>query len=692
MEEEDDIELLRLTALKSLNAKKEVTPRDNIKKQIGNAIQVVNSASSNGVQHNSPPLHIPNYYPPTQQMPILMPRKPILPYDNFTGLPPVHEMMQTNDINEPYVPQRITGNGKWMDSPVNDFAPYVPTKITSSILPNVQLSPRSAEFVSKNNVILLRRKGGHTPDSPRSPHSTTYRSPDRWSLSPPPQKFKSSRPSEWDSRRSNSRSPINLNRDRSPIYRRSPPMRNKQLSRSPTLLSNRRYASKSPPNKPIQPRSPVRKHRYNSPQPQPSSFRRSLSRSPIRNQNNLIRPQSRSPPPSTMSSSTSSYPRRPVSPNLRNLQQNNHKNWRHFSPPPPPNHNGRHPNNSNVRKSPPTHNNNSNSPYRPNRRRSRSPKSDNLYRSDSPQRKYCKSSRDQRPTMLNKRRSPQVHGRKYGKQNNNNKNMNKGGRQRRSPSPIRRRSKSPTNVASGYSMNEEKLASSDRKNDAADKTLEPKIENMKIADGNAEADSPTTTATTKDTKLSKPELDLEDELLASDNDDDDLLSTTENDDGIDLFASEESESENEGRFKSGSSAKNERATTVSTVSFSKLGSASASTVHDLNEVRSNDRHFERKERGEDRYRGNSNRNNHKSYSNNRRDDRYRNSDSSRISSSNRQTSNYKSKSSSSRTNGDEKKKDEKLMFKSTFQIVETEPKIGKFIFQFKINNKLMVFV
>lgn len=158
-----------------------------------------------------------------------------------------------------------------------------------------------------------------------------------------------------------------------------------------------------------------------------------------------------------------------------------------------------------------------------------------------------------------------------------------------------------------------------------------------------------------------------------------------NNDEIDLFASEESESENEGRFKS-SSSKNERASTVSTVSFSKLGTASASTVLDLNDVRSDKGSFgsSRRERGDDRYSRSSRKSNYSSRSG--RDERFR----SRNSSRNRSTTNYKGKSSSNSKSGADEgktKKDEKSMFKSTFQIVEnTTNKSGKCLRGFNVCN------
>lgn len=77
---------------------------------------------------------------------------------------------------------------------------------------------------------------------------------------------------------------------------------------------------------------------------------------------------------------------------------------------------------------------------------------------------------------------------------------------------------------------------------------------------------------------------IEDELLQSS---DSENSDSDNNDGIDLFASEESESENEGRFKL-SSSKSERKANVPTVSFSELGKAAAAPadvlLRDLDEL------------------------------------------------------------------------------------------------------------
>lgn len=170
---------------------------------------------------------------------------------------------------------------------------------------------------------------------------------------------------------------------------------------------------------------------------------------------------------------------------------------------------------------------------------------------------------------------------------------------------------------------------------------------------------------------------LEDELLATTDEEGDP-EKSDNEDEIDLFASEESESENEGRFKSNSS-KNERPTNSSTLSFSKLGSASASMVLDLNDVVKTEKSFGGERTGgaggrrgdrhsDDRYRGRTN--NYSSRSG--RDDRYRG----RRNESNRASAIKPRTVGSSSTNrkSEDRKKDERSMFKSTFQSVESTTK------------------
>lgn len=170
----------------------------------------------------------------------------------------------------------------------------------------------------------------------------------------------------------------------------------------------------------------------------------------------------------------------------------------------------------------------------------------------------------------------------------------------------------------------------------------------------------------------------EDDLLASS--DEGGEEKSDNEDEIDLFASEESESENEGRFKS-STSKTERPTNSSTLSFSKLGNASDTMqLVDLNDVVKTDKSFAA-ERGagrrgdrnnDDRYRGRNN--NYSSRSG--RDDRYRGRRNDRGSAAAAAASAAYKPSSSSSTSGksEDRKKDERSMFKSTFQSVESTTK------------------
>lgn len=186
----------------------------------------------------------------------------------------------------------------------------------------------------------------------------------------------------------------------------------------------------------------------------------------------------------------------------------------------------------------------------------------------------------------------------------------------------------------------------------------------------------------------KSEEQLEDELLAStDEEVEEDAEKSDNEDEIDLFASEESESENEGRFKSNSS-KNERPTNSSTLSFSKLGSASASILLDLNDVVKTDKSFGGERGGgsgggggrrgdrnnDDRYRGRNN--NYSSRSG--RDDRYRGR---RNEGGSSRGPAYKPKSATT-SKSEDRKKDERSMFMSTFQSVESTTKGKTFFLHF----------
>lgn len=479
---------------------------------------------------------------------------------------------------------------------------------TRTIVPSVQLSPRSAAFVSQNNDILNRRKVYVSPerDRSRSPITPPSRyTPGRWSVSPPPPyKNVNLRPNY--EHKSGSRSPIHRDKG-SPIFRRSP------------LPS-----SKSPPKKS---RSPLPLKTRKSP------IRKSLSISPHRNDRHVSPPYSRN-----------------RSPTGRHTQ--NQKNHRRHSPPAQSRSYIRKPLNARRSLSPRNnfhHVRGSKSPVNHSRR---SPVTNSRRsRSKSPNRNF--HSRSNRGERFNKRRSPM-----YNRKSNRNSNRSKR-KVSRSPSPSNKRKV-------------EKLQDSNQQNNDDKKNTAPAVEKNKIEKMD---DAVTDKA---EPPIEKSTENIENEGTASS--DDDKSSDENEDDGIDLFASEESESENEGRFKSNSS-KNVRSNTVATVSFSKLGNATTSTVGDLNEVKS-DKNTSSSHR-EDRYKRSSN------YSN-RRDDRSKKYGSSRHDDSRYGDgrSNYKSRHVSSTASAvakvvEEKKKDDKLMFKSTFQVLPNELKSGEFFFCIK---------
>lgn len=116
----------------------------------------------------------------------------------------------------------------------------------------------------------------------------------------------------------------------------------------------------------------------------------------------------------------------------------------------------------------------------------------------------------------------------------------------------------------------------------------------------------------------KIERENEDELLASSDSE-----NSDDDDGIDLFASEESESENEGRFKL-SSSKIERKTNVPVVSFSELGKTTTAPadvlLRDLDELQTDTNPTHRRGGGGGGGGGGARRENDR-HNRNRRDDR-----------------------------------------------------------------------
>lgn len=414
--------------------------------------------------------------------------------------------------------------------------------------------------------------------------------PGRWSVTPPPHS-----PSNYSYRRSDSRSRSPVHRVRSP-RRSSPPLKRTQ-SRSPQpRYARRRYSpgcrtkSRSPP---LLPQASNRGNAHS----------RGRTRSPLQ-------------------------PRR----NSPALNRNGPKSYRGHSPvATQPPHSTSRSNGSNSgghqRKSPSPRND-----YQP-RRRTRSPPAgrlDGRKRSHSRSPGRGKYGRDAVPANK-KRKTPPANTLSSTSSSNRNKPLrdrdsglsandqapkhSRSGRERspaahhhhrrRTRSRSRHRNPNPTKLDASSGP----IDNNNRRNDSSE-----------TSGGNhAQVQQQQPTTTTADAKTSMPddktihekptkEMDVDSRPATSDENDD--SDDGDDDDGIDLFASEESESENEGRFKSGSS-KTERPSNASTLSFSKLGTTNASAVvRDLNEVSSDYKQLpaigsggnSRKGRGEDRHR------------------------------------------------------------------------------------------
>lgn len=538
MEDEEDLEFLRLAALKSLNNKKEgdlthISPPSTSHLINGNHLQPIGESARQLVN---------DYY--ANALPALpIERKPIVASaPHHLAAPYLHSTFEKIDLNDPYA----LPNGNLIGGiGFNKYQPAFGTKPS----PNVQLSPRSAAFVLQNNDILMRRKGGRTPDSPPRSHSPIpyRRSPGRWSPTPPPlgKSRSPKRSPSYDYRRSIS-PPPNI--------RRTPPYtaRNRSISRSP---QRRRH-------------SPFHA----------THIRRTKSRSPLpRNgpSNYRSQPRSRSPIPHSNGNSGN---RRANSPPLRNVP----RGWRAHSPTTSTKPNGIH---NNKRSMSPRGNDEPPKNYRNQvRRRSRSPpinKTEVRRRSSSrsPGRKY------QRNSTARRRRSPP---RKFNQRTNNNNHnnrttntaplRNRPTNPRRSPSPANkpvRRSKSKT-PPTQQKVLPEKNTTAEKETPTQKESRPNKTEEKPPRDRKAAENEP------KETK-GKTEQEIEDELLASPHEaNSDSESENDDDDGIDLFASEESESENEGRFKL-SSRESENPTVA--VSFSKLGTCTTAELRALEEIR-----------------------------------------------------------------------------------------------------------
>lgn len=177
--DDEDITFLRLTALKSLNAKKEADLLVQTSKAVEATKRISRSRSKS-------------------------------PKD-------LHSFLQCQDVpsrRTEYSPHR--SRELHYDSYRSDPSPpnfaYYPTKIhPNSSISNVQLSPRSAAFVLQNNDILARRIEG-SPTPPHQPHSYRTQSPFGYAQ----ESFLVDSRRDSSPRRVHSRSPT-ATRNRSPV-------------------------------------------------------------------------------------------------------------------------------------------------------------------------------------------------------------------------------------------------------------------------------------------------------------------------------------------------------------------------------------------------------------------------------------------------------------------------------------------
>lgn len=263
MEDEDDLELLRLAALKSIHnkAKESVVPPPSTQ------------PPTNGIVADRPPI-----------LPL-----PIPSADTFHGnnIRPI--TVGPSNVKPPY---RDVAGFTNIDS-TERFTDFYASNIEPA---NVQLSPRSAAFVEANKQIIKRRQE-------HSPSRQSNRRPS-WSRSPSQDK--------WKYHRSTSRSPISphyrggRSGTRSPMRRRysqgrktrsrSPAQRHDRLDRrSPLPHSNRR--NHSPPRNVRRPSSPY--HNNNAPSPpraDETNKRGRMNRARSPHQDVRKRSTSRSPP------------------------------------------------------------------------------------------------------------------------------------------------------------------------------------------------------------------------------------------------------------------------------------------------------------------------------------------------------------------------------------------------------------
>lgn len=619
MEDDEDLEMLRLAALKSL--KKENVPAtkpvSNNKTDASHVIPIVS---------NRPV--VDKYFAPNgpEMVPPNLIHHPVPPY--------VNAGFEKMDINDTYVPQRL--NPPPLVAPFNEFFGVPPTGAIVEPITNVQLSPRSAAFVFENKQIIQRRQG-KTEDRAHSP-VPLRQSPGRWSRSP-------SRES-WKYRRSKSRSPAYPNH--------SPHYRNRSISRSP---QRRRHS------------------------PQPTHSRRNRSRSPIPRITNFEpiahRPDRRSPVPNRRGN---------ISPTNRHPPR-----WRGHSPQ---RENGVHATKSGSPRVDDANNR---------RRRTRSPnaiananvKTEIRRRtsSRSPNRKNARINSNRPRRSPPSKRFNNANGNRPGHGGVRNRNHN-----RRSGSPIlnHNRPHSPHNHHKRRSPARNTIGNGETSNKNAEKeTNSDRIEKpMDMDSGNKMNEHEPNENTAKDDKT---EQEMEDELLASS---DSEKSDDDNNDEIDLFASEESESENEGRFKL-SSSKSERKANVPTVSFSELSKLTTAPaevlLRDLDEMQTDTLHANRRGGGA-RRENNRNRRDDRRFNRDRerenRDrnrDRERDRDREKVRNRGRDRESSKTQTESTNAKNDRKP----TLFKSTVTSVDSEtrtktPDGGKMIENVNLKDRQLI--
>lgn len=451
--DDEDIELLRLTALKSLNVKKE--------QQLAQVFHPYKENNIHILENNAGASQIPKYL-----------------HSDFS--------IQSNIC----LPQQ--------------FVKHTVNTVQQSYTSNnekIQLSPRSAAFVSKNYDILMKRKEDNFRRSPSFKWS-----PSRWSVSPPP--IKQNRYSPELIRQKDRVFDKKLyGNNRDGIYdsdrrtSRSPPIKTKNFSRSP-------------------PKSPV-KCRGISP-----NFSRSQSRSPVTT--TKLTPIFRNSPPRYLKRSSIYYRRSPI---------DHHKR-------PSSNFSNKSPFLSGIHT---IHTSNTN-------RDRRRPRTEIGFKSASEKINKSKSDKYNRPHIdyRKKRKTPDRV--KILKSHSTSESIQKS-----------------NDHLLGINIDSKHLDGSQK-----DGILNGKINNQ-------ERDKYSIDKNEKINSISRNDS-LAQELQLKDHDNSNE-SVDEEDDGIDLFASDESESENEGRFKC-SPIKNEKPKSVSTVSFSKLGNSPTTTYTNLNDISS----------------------------------------------------------------------------------------------------------